>query len=201
MQKLVLFDMDGTLTPPRKKMNWQTMSALTSLQRRNYEIGIITGSGMDYIKQQCDIMWDLSPIDHKVVHYLPCNGTKYYLGLDNIKWDHDMKLKVGEKGWQKIMALLIESQANLVKNYPEIPLTGNFIQARGSMINWAPAGRQAKEERKQFIALDKKFRIRELLIHTLQLKFASKLAIIRGTKHGMGFRVDILGFRGVELNN
>ena len=73
MKKIVLFDMDGTLTPHRKKMTWKIVSSLTKLQNSGYEIGIITGSDMDYIKQQCDILWDLSPVDYRSIHYLPCN--------------------------------------------------------------------------------------------------------------------------------
>jgi phosphomannomutase len=37
----------------------------------------------------------------------------------------------------------------------KIPLTGHFIQYRGSMINWCPIGRNAQDfERKQFIEFD-----------------------------------------------
>ena len=59
MSKLFLFDMDGTLTPPRKKMNHAVLSALEQLQRAGWDIGIISGSDYEYIEQQCDLLFDL----------------------------------------------------------------------------------------------------------------------------------------------
>ena len=47
--------MDGTLTPARKKMNYTVLSSLTQLQKSGWDIGIISGSDMDNIEQQCDI--------------------------------------------------------------------------------------------------------------------------------------------------
>ncbi len=49
MKKVVLFDMDGTLTPPRKKMQWDVIDVLTDLQK-HCEIGIVTGSDIDYVQ-------------------------------------------------------------------------------------------------------------------------------------------------------
>ena len=39
MKKLFLFDMDGTLTPARQKMNWEMVAALTKMQKSGWEIG------------------------------------------------------------------------------------------------------------------------------------------------------------------
>jgi phosphomannomutase len=171
MKKIVLFDMDGTLTHHRKKMNWKMVTALTKLQRKGYEVGIVTGSDMNYIKQQCDILWDLSPVDYRTIHYLPCNGTKYYLGLDKLIWSNDMKLEIGTEAWHKIMSCLISEQNTIIDIYHELPLTGNFIQTRGSTINWCPIGRNADKERKIFVEMDKKFRIRETLLSKLKNAF------------------------------
>jgi hydroxymethylpyrimidine pyrophosphatase-like HAD family hydrolase len=77
MKKIVLFDMDGTLTPARKKMEYSVLSALKKLQDLDFEIGIVTGSGMDYIKEQCVVMFDDFNFDHNKVYYFPYNGTKY----------------------------------------------------------------------------------------------------------------------------
>ena len=49
MKKIVLFDMDGTLTPARKRMDWDVIDALCDLQKAGFEIGIVTGSDMDYV--------------------------------------------------------------------------------------------------------------------------------------------------------
>ena len=164
MKKLFLFDMDGTLTVPRGKMQHSILSALTSLQRNSWDIGIISGSDMDYIEQQCDIMFDLSPIDCRSVHFLPCNGTKYYKNFKKV-WEYDMRSELGNDLMTRIYRTLLNFQGNIVSTYLNIPLTGNFFQMRGSVLNWCPIGRNAtQEDRKKWTEIDKKWLIRELFI-------------------------------------
>ena len=79
MSKVVLFDMDGTLTPPREKMNSNILKPLSELQKNGFEIAIVSGSDLDYIEEQCEILWDINNVDPYKIHFLPCNGTKYFL--------------------------------------------------------------------------------------------------------------------------
>ena len=51
MQNLILFDVDGTLTESRRPIKTKMLKALRALARRA-EIGFLTGSGLDYIKEQ-----------------------------------------------------------------------------------------------------------------------------------------------------
>ena len=60
MKKIVLFDMDGTLTPARQSMNKDVVDKLQELQEAGFEIGIVTGSDMDYVEQQCSVLFDNS---------------------------------------------------------------------------------------------------------------------------------------------
>ena len=48
MKNLVLFDMDGTLTPPRSHLDYNLVDTLRELVKFA-EIGIVTGSDMDYL--------------------------------------------------------------------------------------------------------------------------------------------------------
>jgi len=50
--KTVLFDMDGTLTKPRKVISSQMCSQLIELSQKA-KVVIVTGSGIDYIEEQC----------------------------------------------------------------------------------------------------------------------------------------------------
>ena len=52
---LVLFDVDGTLTEARQRINKRMLQSLKELSF-NTEIGLLTGSGLDYIKEQ---LWPL----------------------------------------------------------------------------------------------------------------------------------------------
>ena len=188
MKKLVLFDMDGTLTPARSKMTWNVIDALSDLQKNNFEIGIVTGSDLDYIKQQCDLIFDLSPVDCFNIHYLPCNGTKYYkMTANNFKcvYENNMRSKVGEKNWRNLIRVISGLQSTLVNNY-DIPLTGNFLNYRGSTLNWCPIGRNANSgDRTAWCEIDDEKKIR-----------STWLSIARQALNNIGLNDIIIKFGG-----
>ena len=84
MKKIVLFDMDGTLTPARKAMDSNIAKSLFRLSRAGFDIGIISGSGMNYILEQCSVFFNLYADRISDLKIYPCNGTKYYV------WDRKL---------------------------------------------------------------------------------------------------------------
>jgi phosphomannomutase len=143
MKKIVLFDMDGTLTPARQSMNKDIADKLQELQESGFEIGIVTGSDMDYVEQQCSVLFDNSLISASKIHFLPCNGTKYILNGKTI-YEQNMRSHLGSKLWKRLMSILIGYQNDFSMNHGHLaPMTGHFINYRGSMINWCPIGRNA----------------------------------------------------------
>lgn len=166
--KVALFDMDGTLTPPREKMSYKMAAALAAMQVQNFKIGIVTGSGMNYVKQQCSTMFDMSPVNHTTIEYFPCNGTKHFRYTQNnalatLIYESHMKDAIGIQRYNNIIYELASFQCRLGKKpyCDQIPLTGNFIDCRGSMINWCPIGRNAEQQdRAAWKKLDLKYDIR-----------------------------------------
>jgi phosphomannomutase len=159
MQKIVLFDMDGTLTPPREHLDYNLVETLIEICR-HAEIGIVSGSDFDYIMQQCGFLTKRDEIKLKM-HLLPCNGTKhcappqYRHHSYKIKTSKDMRREIGDNNLNKIMKKLIDYQNHIVSHY-DIPLTGHFISYRDSMVNWCPIGRNATyHDRQAFVNFDK----------------------------------------------
>lgn len=138
---LFLFDMDGTLTPPRKQMTDAVEAMIAKLQREEHTVGIITGSDMDYVKQQCYAIFDLSYVQPSKIHFLPCNGTKYYYAGKE-QYSLNMRTRYPKDKWNSLMRFLLKSQTEIAEKY-NIPLTGHFINYRESLINWCPIGRNA----------------------------------------------------------
>ena len=67
--------------------------------------------------------------------------------------------------------MLLELQEHISKKY--IPLSGNFIDYRGSMVNWCPIGRSAEwKEREDFIKLDN-----EHGKHSLRKEYLDRLRV------------------------
>jgi len=172
MKNIVLYDMDGTLTPPRESLEESLVPVLENLSEVA-EIGIVTGSDFDYLKQQVGALLEHSKI-RKRLHLLPCNGTKHYYPPKNNE-DHqlvssnDMLKELGRRHFQQLMLILIEQQHSFATD--RFPLTGHFINYRGSLINWCPIGRNAtSEDRQFFVEYDSSFQptLRERYIERLQ---------------------------------
>ena len=139
--KVALFDMDGTLTPPREKMSYQMTASLSKLQSSGFKIGIVTGSSMDYIAQQCSAMFDMTPVNYLDIEYFPCNGTKHYRYSQNsfskeLIYENHMKKEIGDSQYNRIIYELASFQCRLGKaDYGnKIPLTGNFIDTSSKIM-------------------------------------------------------------------
>ena len=156
---IVMFDMDGTLTESRQSFDYSLLGdPLYKLTNIGVHIGIITGSDEDYLKEQMGEFLLKSSSRYKT-HLLPCNGTKYFkppsFANEDFKLHSSVSMKdqMGEKNYRILMQELILSQIDM--SHEGLPLTGHFINARGSTINWCPIGRNAnKEERALFAKVD-----------------------------------------------
>lgn len=165
----VLFDLDGTLTPPRGAMPGEIRTALSQLQKHAY-IGILTGSPYNYVLEQTEILWDIG-IDPYNIEILACNGTKRYL-WDGKKYtlnkENDMIVEITKERFEELIRCLLSIQ-NTAAHFYKFPLTGNFISYRGSMVNYCPIGRDAPNSyRKEFEDLDKQHGIRDDIMNSLQ---------------------------------
>ena len=173
MNNVVLFDMDGTLTPPRKPLKENMLEALKNLS--NYaKIGIVTGSGFDYIKEQCDLLFEELPRKTlKKITILPCNGTQVF-ELQDEGWKStfslDMRKHLGEHYFKQLMLALCQAQYMTSVSYnAQLTFSGHFISYRGSMINWCPIGRLASDnDRAMFIAFDKEAKLRENVLKSFE---------------------------------
>ena len=175
MKKIILFDMDGTLTPARQVMSVEVANELYNVQKAGFEIGILTGSGLDYIKQQCKPMFEHELLNCFDIHYLPCNGTKYYRlehhGMKRV-YEESMIGYLSNSRWKMLMRIITTLHSSLINIYGDMPLTGNFISYRGSTLNWCPIGRQAEDsDRSVWIELDKTHSIRRQWLNLARSKF------------------------------
>src|SRR4030043_1233336 len=146
---IFLFDLDGTLCKARQQIPKEIETELRRLLDNGYEIGILTGSPMKYIEQQCNIV-------HKNLSYFPCNGTqKYYFDGNGIKlkYTHNMKDEVKDYG---LFMLDIISLNESMRAEFGFDVDGITVQERDSMINLCPIGRASViKKRYSFVLFDK----------------------------------------------
>jgi phosphomannomutase len=71
--------------------------------------------------------------------------------------------------WRRLHVILHALQGDVMEVMPELPLTGQFISYRGSMLNWCPIGREAGAiDRATFEEIDNHRGIRAGLLVTLR---------------------------------
>lgn len=169
--------MDGTLGPSRKPVLNDMIPVIANLLKYS-RVGIVSGSGFDYINEQCAHMWNDDSIDASLIDIMPCNGTQ------RLVWDHNsslytsvynksMKEEMGELGFKKLIRSILEAQSRLANVELDLPISGTFIQYRGSMVNWCMSGRNHSDlDRELFLKLDNDKMIRKTLLTKLRRKLA-----------------------------
>ena len=91
-----------------------------------------------------------------------------------------MRSKLGSKLMTNVYRTLLKFQGNIVSMYLDVPLTGNFFQMRGSVLNWCPIGRNAMEtDRKKWLEMESIFSIREVYIDQFNSEFDSEAITIK----------------------
>ncbi|KAJ1963385.1 Phosphomannomutase 1 [Dispira parvispora] len=154
---LVLFDVDGTLTPARKVIAPEMQELLRQL-RKEVVIGFVGGS--NFAKQEEQLGKDL--LDNFDFAFSENGLTAYRLGKPLASQSFIGFL--GESNYTKLVNFCLRYIADL-----ELPQKrGTFIEFRNGMINVSPIGRNCSyEEREEFEKYD--------LIHGIRVKFIEAL--------------------------
>lgn len=177
-EKIVLFDMDGTLTAPRGPVEPKVVQALKRLTKY-VRVGIITGSDYDYVLQQMSAAFEIGGVPVDKIDILPCNGTKKYVstgsGCFELQSSVSMIEEIGEQNHILLLRRCLAYQQIIMSMYEDLPYTGTFLQYRGSLLNWCPIGRDATaHERDAWNFIDNKYNVRkyyaEAITHICSMK-------------------------------
>ncbi|KAH9036372.1 eukaryotic phosphomannomutase [Lactarius pseudohatsudake] len=165
MKKLVLFDVDGTLTPARQSASPEMLQLLKEL-RKKVVIGFVGGSDLVKISDQLSIPGS-NAIDAFDFAFAENGLVAYRLGKP-LESQSFIKF-VGEERYKKLVNFILHYVADL-----DIPIKrGTFVEFRNGMVNVSPIGRNATiQERHDFEAYDKVHGLRAAFVKVLQEKFA-----------------------------
>ncbi|GAB2211367.1 hypothetical protein Droror1_Dr00024679 [Drosera rotundifolia] len=159
---IALFDVDGTLTRPRKVVNPDMLEFMQKL-RKVVTVGVVGGSDHVKISEQLGdtvledydyVFSENGLVAHKDGKLIGTQSLRSFLG--------DEKLK-------EFINFTLHYIADL-----EIPIKrGTFIEFRSGMLNVSPIGRNcSQEERDDFVKYDKIHNIRGKMVEILRQKFA-----------------------------
>ncbi|KAI0491392.1 hypothetical protein KFK09_025652 [Dendrobium nobile] len=146
---IVLFDVDGTLTAPRKAITPKMLEFMQDL-RKVVTVGVVGGSDLVKISEQLGKSV-ISDYDYVFAE----NGLVAYKNGELI-------------GKQELINFTLHYIADL-----DIPIKrGTFIEFRSGMLNVSPIGRNcSQEERDEFEKYDKVHNIRSKMVSVLREKF------------------------------
>jgi phosphomannomutase len=161
---LLLFDIDGTLTDPRKRIDPEMLQHLQSWKSvPGVILGIVGGS--DRIKAQEQLgekeMTDLFE------YAFSENGLVFYhKGV--LRHEYSLTHFISQPTLNRFINYVFLYLCTL-----ELPVkTGTFIEYRKSMLNISPVGRNcSQEQRDDFEIYDQEHRIRETMITNLKEEF------------------------------
>ncbi|KIP08794.1 hypothetical protein PHLGIDRAFT_23314 [Phlebiopsis gigantea 11061_1 CR5-6] len=164
-KKLLLFDVDNTLTPARQEVSLEMITLLREL-RKKVVIGVVGGS--DYVKISEQLSYRGGKAIDEFDYFFAENGLTAYKLAKQLPSQSYIKY-VGEERHKKLVNFILHYIADL-----DIPVKrGTFIEFRNGMINVSPIGRNATiQERNEFEAFDKQAGVRAKFVEVLREKFA-----------------------------
>jgi len=160
---LVLFDVDGTLTEPRKAALPEIKTFLAKLRER-VTIGVVGGSDLAKAKEQLgDDYLDI------VDYAFPENGLEAFKDGKPLAVQ-SLKKHLGEDNIKRLVKFILK----YISEIDDIPvMRGTFVEFRNGMLNVSPVGRNcSQEERDAFEKFDNVSGLRKKFVSALEKEFA-----------------------------
>merc|ERR1711972_1290610 len=158
---IALFDVDGTLTEPRKVVSPETIEYLKGL-REKICIGVVGGSDLTKQKEQ------LGDSPSQFDYCFSENGLLAFKDGEKIG-ETSIVQHLGEDNLKRIINWTLVYVAGL-----DIPIKrGTFVEFRQGMLNLSPIGRNcSREERNDFEKFDIANGIRKTMVAKMKEEFA-----------------------------
>ena len=164
MDRIFIFDVDGTLTPSRLRMKEEFAKFFDEWSSKN-KYYLVTGSDLDKTKEQVPIAY----MDRAVAIFTCC-GNEMWLGDKQVL---TKEFKPPEK--------LIKYLEMELKFSPYKKQYGNHIEDRGSLLNFSIVGRDcSQEQREDYFKYDTKKGERKRITEVIKRQFPKLDAVIGG---------------------
>ena len=164
MDRIFMFDIDGTLTPSRLMMTKEFAKFFDKWSNEN-KYYLVTGSDIDKTKEQLPIAY----IDRAEAIFTCCG---------NQMWRDDELIYNNKFNPPKDLIESLERKV-LKSQYPN--RYGNHIEDRGSMVNFSVVGRDCtQEQREEYYEWDKEKGERKIIANAIKEKFPDLDAVIGG---------------------
>ena len=171
MDRIFIFDVDGTLTPSRLPMTKEFQKFFKQWIKKN-KFYLVTGSDLPKLQEQ------MCFYDIEAEGIFTCCGNQFWLPNSSVPIQsadliYDNKFKVPRK-LNKLLGTILSNSI-----YPH--RYGNHIEDRGSMVNFSIVGRDCnQEQREEYYKWDKEKGERKIIAQAIKEKFPDLDAVIGG---------------------
>ena len=171
MDKIYIFDVDGTLTPSRQPMTKEFQKFFKKWIKKN-KFYLVTGSDLPKLQEQ------MCFYDIEAEGIFTCCGNQFWKPDPSIvntsaELIYDNKFELTSKLKNSLEVMLMSSQYK--HRY------GNHIEDRGSMVNFSIVGRNCtQEQRDEYFKWDNEKGERKKISTFLKQKFKELDAVIGG---------------------
>lgn len=164
MKKVFVFDVDGTLTPSRQKINPEFESWLYKFCQEN-DVYLVSGSDRPKTLEQVG-----QRIYDSCMGVYQCNGNEH--------WYRNRRVKTN--GWKP--SYEVRHFLENIQHHSKYPFkTSDHIEIRTGMINFSTVGRAANtRQREAYFEWDKQNKERENIADDINRKFKDLNATIGG---------------------
>jgi len=164
MDRIFIFDIDGTLTPSRLRMTEEFAKFFDKWSEKN-KYYLVTGSDLDKTKEQLPIAY----IDRAEAIFTCCG---------NQMWRDDELIYNNKFTPPESLIEHLEEKIKYSKYYHR---AGNHIEDRGSMLNFSVVGRDCtQEQREDYFKWDKQTNERKNISNDIKSTWTKLDAVIGG---------------------
>ena len=175
MKTIYLFDVDGTLTPAKSKIDQGFAKDFYSWQR-DREVYIVSGGSFPRIVDQLS-----RKVVDKTRGVFSCMGNAHYKKIPDTDGYSSWTLEYENKFTVAKQALFFSELERYVMNSEYHTKTGRHYEERVGMVNFSIVGRNASmSERKEYEEYDKEHREREQIVAKLSKKHKKLDFVIGG---------------------
>jgi phosphomannomutase len=166
MDKIYIFDVDGTLTPSRRKMTKDFKKYFEEWTKKN-QFYLVTGSDLPKLQEQMDFM------DIVAEAIFTCCGNQMWIPDPHIVNISENKFTPPET--------LIDYLKEQLDNSKYHHRAGNHIEDRGSLLNFSIVGRNCSlMERENYFKWDKETKERRKIAKGIEFGWSGLDAVLGG---------------------
>lgn len=158
MKKLIIFDLDGTLTPSKSEMDSEMAGLLCGLLQKK-KAAVVSGGSFSQFEKQLLKNFSCPENFLKELFLFPNNAARFYRFESNAGWQSVYQEELTAEETIKIREAFFKAFED-IGFVPEKAPFGEIIEDRGSQITFSALGQNAPLELKQKWDPDQKKRLK-----------------------------------------